>query len=110
MHLARLAQLVERTALNRMVVGSSPTVGNMCFGVAGLVPTVLLLVVVRSIKHSLVFFLKQLFFVQLVVSHQASLPTSASTFISRFVLPFSFHSQVSRGWRPKQVGLEACQN
>ena len=26
---ARLAQLVERTALNRMVVGSSPTVGNL---------------------------------------------------------------------------------
>ena len=25
---ARLAQLVERTALNRMVVGSSPTVGT----------------------------------------------------------------------------------
>ena len=26
---ARLAQLVERTALNRMVVGSSPTVGTL---------------------------------------------------------------------------------
>ena len=28
MHYARLAQLVERTAFNRMVVGSSPTEGN----------------------------------------------------------------------------------
>ena len=26
---ARLAQMVERTALNRMVVGSSPTVGTL---------------------------------------------------------------------------------
>ena len=29
---ARLAQLVERTAFNRMVVGSSPTVGTFCWG------------------------------------------------------------------------------
>ena len=29
---ARLAQLVERTALNRMVVGSSPTVGTIRYG------------------------------------------------------------------------------
>ena len=28
---ARLAQLAERTALNRMVVGSSPTVGRFFF-------------------------------------------------------------------------------
>ena len=28
---ARLAQLVERTAFNRMVVGSSPTVGILIF-------------------------------------------------------------------------------
>ena len=29
---ARLAQLVERTAFNRMVVGSSPTVGTLRYG------------------------------------------------------------------------------
>ena len=29
---ARLAQMVERTAFNRMVVGSSPTVGTFRYG------------------------------------------------------------------------------
>ena len=33
LELARLAQMVERTAFNRMVVGSSPTVGTHSAGV-----------------------------------------------------------------------------